>query len=337
MRVISANILLACVASRVAGQNFCDDSLARANFTASSSDTCNCPYQPACNDCITDASYNDVTECANRCIYCVEALGICGSYSSGALFDILGYYKDSVLWTYTEGRTGTLRLDYDFDDSYCAVTINDEECTSCSPTTCTIGGIDLEINCTNIEAGATSDPCTSRVYGGWASLDDSALNGLLGPLAIPYYGCKIGTTTLKMEEVTGTVAPVGTPPPPSGPESVSSESPSTTSGTTNPVAPVDTPAPSGTGPEPTANPPTTSGTSKPIASADTPAPTTTGPEPSASPPTNLGAPDPTAPVRTLPPAFQGPIGSSSTGLMPVLMAFLIPLVGTAIYHFFFGM
>lgn len=299
MQVISATILLFAwfvARSLVAAQDsWCPFALYLARQTANP-EQCNCPHPPSCNgECL----YGDIASCSSGCYFC-DSLGICGYVVVVAGYGVayipigddmfpMHYEWQNYTWYYVKGRTGTLTYYYTRYDDSCRVIIDGEECASCVLHTCdkdNITSVEPAIDCSNLDAGATaSDPCSGRAFGGWASLDDSALNGILAPLALPYYGCHIGTTHVAKE---GEV-----PLPSSKPNTASSVAPVTTAPYSSESGPVAT----STSP-PTPPAPVSTDTSAPMISPTTATPS---PGPTISPTTAPPTPEPTISATTTPP------------------------------------
>ena len=207
--IIVAILLLACLVerSRVAAESvYCSQAQSLARL-ASSTDQCNCPIKPTCVGCI-DGGNSGTYDCFNECFYCDSTLGICGAYGVEASYVrteiflgnswVTRYFQVFIYsWTYTKGRIGNFLYTYTTEGT-CRVEVNGVTCKSCTLYTCNnYKGLEPAIDCSNIEGNAndiTNVPCTGRVWGGWTSLDDSALAGVLAPLAMPYIGCQMGTT-----------------------------------------------------------------------------------------------------------------------------------------------
>ena len=349
MKVTSAMIYLLvgfvarCI--RVDAQfSFCDETLTTASASASSN-PCNCPLDPVCGECLDEDTYA-ITSCINGCVYCDSVLGdgVCGIYEvAHGISKTVGASAIVYGWSFVSGRTGTLTYRYDSNNE-CVVTIDGQECSECTLYSCT--GSDLVepvIDCTNIEAGATaSDPCSGRAGGGWASLDESAMQGVLAPLAIPYYGCQMGTTSLlkKDEEATSsptsdaasTITPVTVTPSPS------EGGPIPTVPTFPPIQPIQPPSSSGGGSIPSGSPPEAS-TTTPV--TVTPSPSEGGPIPTVPTfqpiqpiqPSSLFPPTTSAdPATTFAPSLVGGMLGRSSASNKLVQLALIQLVGTTIYH-----
>jgi hypothetical protein len=217
---------------------FCETAGAFA-FELAVGEQCSCPRLPSCNSaCGVGSLDSAVVVCDSGCYYCDSTQTVCGSYSFNVVqtetvpFVILGILYPAVpitvysySWTYTKGRTGHLVYLFNFYDNTCEVEVDGQNCTSCKARKCTSDGtIFSSIDCTNLEAGAvsTSAPCggNSTLGGGLVALDESALDGVLAPLAIPFWGCRQGTWGLQTNDGGDTAAPVaGGASTPSGPPS----------------------------------------------------------------------------------------------------------------------
>ncbi|KAI2490402.1 hypothetical protein MHU86_24158 [Fragilaria crotonensis] len=196
MRVASAISILAWLVSCIAVQSGPCEENVTLSYAYVLSKPCNCTNEPVCtSDCngdVYDFSATIDIDCQNKCVYCVSALGVCGTVQISTFFrtdevEVSGpdsWHLEPItvedihyIWTYTKGRNGT--LDYLFSRygslTSCSVTINGQECASCVHDSCPDGNIEPNIDCSNLEAGATATACNSRAFGGWASLDDSAL------------------------------------------------------------------------------------------------------------------------------------------------------------------
>jgi hypothetical protein len=222
MQVISASILLlAWLTSgrRVDAQGpFCSQALGAARQSARFNQ-CSCPHEPICSQCY-DGGDKSTAVCTNGCYYCDSTLGTCGYFNVASTYASVDVFIGDTLmtvyilaraynWYYMKGRTGTLTYTLD-TEGFCKVAVNGQQCDSCVLYSCiNYSGLEPAIDCSNIEAGATATaPCSGNAFGGWASLDDSALQGILAPLAFPYYGCSMGTTHLgTTEEVFGPTTP----------------------------------------------------------------------------------------------------------------------------------
>jgi hypothetical protein len=205
------------------GQTSLNCNIARitANELASFND-CSCTAPVTCNPCVSTGldGQGGIVTCSNGCTYCEGTKSICGVFGSGvARSEVqintgLGFSPITVVlltfsysWAYTKGRAGTLV--YTAGDGNCAVWINATQCRSCSLVTCAADQtLQPTIDCTNLERGATATACSGRLGNGFASLDESALTGILAPLAVPYYLCQRGVVVLDSSG-----SPMGNAPP----------------------------------------------------------------------------------------------------------------------------
>jgi hypothetical protein len=171
----------------------CSQARTAASLSASGNG-CGCLLPTSCQECI-DGGDQGLVQCSNGCFYCDISQTFCGMFSylvskataevfTGSTTMPITFAIYSYLWEYVQGRNGFLRLHINFFSNTCEVFVNDQQCSSCTMYSCTNGNLEPSIDCTNLEAG------------GLTSLDDTALNGILGPLAFPYWGCQEGTMTL---------------------------------------------------------------------------------------------------------------------------------------------
>jgi hypothetical protein len=211
--------------AKVHGQ--CPGVLEKARQLATYSQ-CGCTAEPVCDQCVnTGGGSRPITQarCTHGCVLCDKTKSICGTqtYSAtrGSQEIFIGdrlvpvvILQNQYLWQYTKGLSGNLVYTWN-SESVCSVTINNLKCASCTMYKCTDTGL-LEplIDCSNLEAGATTTPCAGRTFGGFTSLDESALSGVLVPLAIPFQGCVGGSHVLAIDPAptssTGTRAPRAT-------------------------------------------------------------------------------------------------------------------------------
>jgi hypothetical protein len=199
-----------------------------------SNNSCGCRALPKCSKCQTYDPHVYVASCINGCEYCDAATGTnCGTLQKQDRWGtytmyILGFWYTSTLydmeytWTYTRGKSGSIVYRFRSDDyrgtHTCNVTVNGQSCASCQYLKCnntdTLTNREPTIDCTNLQAGATATACSGRTAGGPISLDESAMTGILAPLAYPYLLCQRGAAVLG----TGSITP---PPSAAGPAPVS--------------------------------------------------------------------------------------------------------------------
>jgi hypothetical protein len=169
---------------------------------------CRCFPEPArCSKCsVTRYTGGFLTSasCTGGCTYCDLTTGVCGTITVDALygrtqppiFTVPASYTSilTYTWSYSKGRTGTVSYEHDAERRRHDVKINSKSCKSCTRVNCDDNTTDLQIDCTNLESGAVSSPCTGRVAGGLVSLNDTALNTSLAALTFPFWGCEQNTT-----------------------------------------------------------------------------------------------------------------------------------------------
>jgi hypothetical protein len=84
------------------------------------------------------------------------------------------------------------------DTPVCSVDVNHTACKACTVVACNNGASHgLQIDCTNVEVGATATPCTGRGGEGYVSLNASVeQESILAPLTFAHWGCLQNTTVL---------------------------------------------------------------------------------------------------------------------------------------------
>ena len=120
-------------------------------------------------ECVEDDS-GTVLDCLEECLFCNEAETVCGLQSAQALYESGTGDRVAVggVFEYLFGlddflaveRTGCEETDGVITTcTGCAVYVNGEECNSCELVVCPTSIIAEQIDCTNIEDGATFDFC----------------------------------------------------------------------------------------------------------------------------------------------------------------------------------
>jgi hypothetical protein len=212
------------------GQLRVDCSWAVTDAQGVANNNCGCKAPPVCLPCSRVIDTYGAT-CLNGCEYCDQSLSTCvivdklaiwGSYDLdvfGVIIPQLTSYE-KYEYSYTKGGNGSVIYWNDNGDT-CGVTVNGKKCASCTLRQC--GGstnfAEPTINCTNLEAGATATACSGNSAGGPVSLDESALNGILAPLAFPNLLCQRKATVLGTGPVPLPSAPTTSPPPGAPPNS----------------------------------------------------------------------------------------------------------------------
>jgi hypothetical protein len=168
---------------------------------------CGCAAQPTCGSCSTVGNTNG-TSCWDSCEYCDQSQSTCVMINKVSIWGINDQNKSSQWtsyeeyeWRYTKGRKGSI-IYWSDEKNRCGVTVNGKFCASCNVILCT-DGYSPTIDCTNLQAGATATACSTKSFGRPLWLDESALNGILAPMAYSNLLCERGTTTLE----TGTTIP----------------------------------------------------------------------------------------------------------------------------------
>jgi hypothetical protein len=166
--------------------------------------SCGCTVTPKCNAC-ADLGSVQVASCVGGCAYCDQSQTNCVTphqtltQASGRTFYT---YSVFTTWNYTKGRSGSVYYSYSDGTSgnydNCLVQVNGRNCSSCKMVDCEGKPIRREpnIDCTNLEAGATATACSRPYIEADVSLDESALYGILAPMAYPHILCQRGVTVL---------------------------------------------------------------------------------------------------------------------------------------------
>jgi hypothetical protein len=187
---------------------------------------CKCFPEPArCSKCsVTRYTGGFLTSasCTSGCTYCDPTKGVCGTVTVDALygrtqppiFTVPTSYTTilTYTWYYSKGRTGTVSYEHDAERGKHDVQINSRSCKSCTSVKCGDNTTDLQIDCTNLESGAVSSPCTGRLAGGLVSLNDTALNTSLAALTFLFWGCEQNTTIASTPVLPNASTPTSTTP-----------------------------------------------------------------------------------------------------------------------------
>jgi hypothetical protein len=230
-------LALTCSILTVRGQSSgCD--LARTAAVFVSSNLCgDCTLPPVCSAC--NAAEQRVV-CTSGCAYCdATTQSICGVMRKDVIVTYgivpgLGFssiYSVTDSFAYTKGRQGTVSYSWTTAGLDCAVHVNDQVCESCRRASFCLGKIATEanVNCTNLQAGATATACPLPLYfAGPIPLDELAINvttGILAPFAFPHVLCQRGLVVL-VPNPTPITAPNLSPSTPTSPNAA----PTTTSG-----------------------------------------------------------------------------------------------------------
>ena len=114
-------------------------------------------------ECTCDGSASDATLFCTvpNCIYCNSDYAVCATLFNGNRIDARGQVISSIeSYLYTDGRSDLVI--WEEGDNGCSVAVNGRKCNSCAYSTC----IDIfgefegrQVNCENIETGATFDEC----------------------------------------------------------------------------------------------------------------------------------------------------------------------------------
>jgi hypothetical protein len=214
---------------------------------------CGCSAEPArCSKCDVGrftGAFSTVASCTSSCTYCDPTRAVCGTVRWFVtlariypVFKLPGYdiYSETYTWSYSKGGTGSVEYKYD-SKAGCTVKIGDKLCKSCTTVKCGDNATEPRIDCTNLESGAVSSPCTDRRAGGIVSLNDTALNTSLAALMFPYWGCQQNTTSASSS------LPPSAPSTPTVPTApTSADSPTTPATAPSPTTPATAPSPTTT-------------------------------------------------------------------------------------------
>jgi hypothetical protein len=182
----------------------CEKARNSAQFVANNS--CGCAVPPVCSTCASSFQTNRVT-CISGCAYCDASVpSICGTMTKDVNCSRAtgGDYFLSFTWKYIKGRQGTVSYGWNTENTACAVQANNRMCSSClRPGFCCNAAparltTEPNIDCTNLEMGTTATTCVNNRprLDLPVSLDESALSGILSPVAFPHLLCQQGRLVL---------------------------------------------------------------------------------------------------------------------------------------------